>query len=148
MPRSTSSASASCGTHLGFTKLVASTTGSPAAARRSMSSILVCAGTIAASFCSPSRGPTSTIVTWPGKSAICRESLRFILCRESLRSILRIDIEIHQRLSAVDLVAGRAEHGGDRAVGRRADGVLHLHGLDDDQLVALADLLSAGHAHG
>ena len=47
MPRSTSAASASCDTHFGDTKLVASTEGKPAALRRSISSILTAVGTYA-----------------------------------------------------------------------------------------------------
>ena len=58
--RATSSAaSASCGTHVGWTKLVASTIGSPAAMSRWTNSALISTGTIADSFCRPSRGPTS-----------------------------------------------------------------------------------------
>src|SRR5262245_33770366 len=58
--RSTSSAaSASCVTDFGWTKLVASTIGSPAAIRRPTNSAFTSSGTIADSFCSPSRGPTS-----------------------------------------------------------------------------------------
>ena len=54
-----SPASASWGTHFGCTKLVASTTGSPAASRRWMNSALASTGTMPFSFCRPSRGPTS-----------------------------------------------------------------------------------------
>ncbi len=58
--RATSSAaSASCGTHFGWTKLVASTIGSPAAMSLVMNSALSSSDTIPDSFCSPSRGPTS-----------------------------------------------------------------------------------------
>ena len=53
------SASPSWGTHLGDTKDVASTVRSPAATSRRMNSALVVVGTEAASFCRPSRGPTS-----------------------------------------------------------------------------------------
>src|SRR5207249_3427454 len=52
-----------CGTHFGDTKLVASIAGSPASVRRSMSATLISVGTIVFSFCSPSRGPTSTMQT-------------------------------------------------------------------------------------
>ena len=54
-----SPASASWGTHFGWTKLVASTTGSPAASSRRMNSALASTGTMPSSFCRPSRGPTS-----------------------------------------------------------------------------------------
>jgi hypothetical protein len=59
----TSVASPICGTHLALTNDVASMEVSPAAARRAIKSILVAVGTIAFSFCSPSRGPTSTMRT-------------------------------------------------------------------------------------
>ena len=65
----TSSASASCGTHFGCTKLVASTTGGRPSTSRWMNSTLTSALTIRDSFCSPSRGPTSQIVTRSGSPA-------------------------------------------------------------------------------
>ncbi len=68
--------SAICGTHFGDTKLVASTAGSPASVRRSMSSTLTSVGTTPGSFCRPSRGPTSTIFTRFGKRIIVFLSLR------------------------------------------------------------------------
>jgi hypothetical protein len=58
-----SRASAICGTALGLTKLVTSTTDSPESASISMSTRLVVVSTSCFSFCSPSRGPTSTILT-------------------------------------------------------------------------------------
>jgi hypothetical protein len=63
----TSTLSAICGTHLGETKAVASTAGKPASLRRSISSIFTAVGTDCFSFCSPSRGPTSTILTVRGR---------------------------------------------------------------------------------
>jgi hypothetical protein len=57
----TSAPSAICGTHFGETKLVTSMLGKPAAVRRSTSSTFTAAGIICFSFCSPSRGPTSTM---------------------------------------------------------------------------------------
>ena len=59
----TSRASASCGTRSGRTNDVTSTTGRPAAASRSTKATLSAVAIRAASFCRPSRGPTSTIVT-------------------------------------------------------------------------------------
>jgi len=59
MPRMTSSASASCGTAVGLTNEVASIQRSPAAANDSMNAILAAVGIGVASFCRPSRGPTS-----------------------------------------------------------------------------------------
>src|SRR5215471_15642472 len=49
-----------CGTHLGDTKLPASTAEWPAADRASISETLASTVTGLASFCNPSRGPTST----------------------------------------------------------------------------------------
>ena len=54
-----SSASASCGIHFGETKLVISIRASPAATSASMSRSLPESGTVAFSFCRPSRGDTS-----------------------------------------------------------------------------------------
>jgi hypothetical protein len=48
---------------LGETKEVASTTERPVSERRLMNSIFVSAGITCFSFCSPSLGPTSTILT-------------------------------------------------------------------------------------
>src|SRR4030095_9457202 len=101
MRSSTSVWSAICGTHLGETKAVASTAGRPASARRSISSTLTAVGTSPFSFCSPSRGPTSTI--------------RAVLFKaDQLRTFEHL---FARRI--VDLLH--------RAVGRRGDGVLHLH---------------------
>src|SRR5690349_4764346 len=61
MPAKTSAASASCGTHFGLTKLVASIVRSPHAERRSISAILSAVATKVASFWRPSRAPTSTM---------------------------------------------------------------------------------------
>ena len=66
MPAKTSPASAICGTHFGLTNAATSITGSPAALKRSTNATLSAVLTEAASFCSPSRGPTSTTVTRGG----------------------------------------------------------------------------------
>ena len=71
MPAITAALSAICGTHFGLTKLVTSISRRPAACRRCTSSILAAAATGCFSFCSPSRGPTSTSVTLAG-SCHCR----------------------------------------------------------------------------
>src|SRR5881394_3276313 len=63
MPANTSAVSAICGTHFGLTKAPTSITGRRAADRRLTNSILSAVETRACSFCSPSRGPTSTMVT-------------------------------------------------------------------------------------
>ena len=57
----TSSAPAICGTRAGCTKLTASIRRSPAAASASMYATRAATSSTASSFCSPSRGPTSTI---------------------------------------------------------------------------------------
>jgi len=56
-----------CGTHLGETKEPASMVVNPVLASLSTSSILVARGTVCFSFCSPSRGPTSTMRTWSAR---------------------------------------------------------------------------------
>src|SRR5688572_21873161 len=116
MRSSTSVWSAICGTHFGDTKAVASTAGSPALARRSMSSSFTAVGTSAFSFCRPSRGPTSTNRT---------ESGIFIsLQRDQLRSFEH-------------LLARAVMHFLHHTVGRGGDGVLHLHRLQDEKRLAL-----------
>ena len=59
IPRKTSAASAICGTHFGLTNADTSIAGRPAVVKRSTNAILSVVATFAASFCSPSRGPTS-----------------------------------------------------------------------------------------
>src|SRR5471032_2985538 len=58
-----------CGTHFGDTKDAASMLAKPALDKRFTSSILISAGTFSFSFCRPSRGPTSTILTCLGRLA-------------------------------------------------------------------------------
>src|SRR5204863_8719519 len=62
--------SATCGTHLGETKLIASIAGRPASVRRSIRPTLTSVGTTAFSFCKPSRGATSTMRTRCGSLVI------------------------------------------------------------------------------
>ena len=64
--RDTSPPSASWGIHFGFTKLVISMARSPVSESASMSFTLSSVGTMRDSFCRPSRGPTSYIVTSGG----------------------------------------------------------------------------------
>lgn len=52
-----------CGTHFAETKLVASIVCNPVFDNRLISSIFTDVGTIFGSFCNPSLGPTSTILT-------------------------------------------------------------------------------------
>src|SRR5262245_64420437 len=110
MRSSTSVWSAICGTHFGETNAVASTAGRPASARRSISSSLAAVGTSPGSFCSPSRGPTST-----------RRTLLFQ--RDQLRAF-------------GNLIPGAVGNLLHHAVPWRGDRVLHLHRLQDQQGVA------------
>src|SRR5918993_5212416 len=111
MRSSTSVWSAIGATHFGETKAVASTAGNPASARRSISSTLIAVGTSPRSFCSPSRGPTSTILT-------------ALFKRDQLRALEH-------------LLAGSIVNFLHHAVGRGSDGVLHLHRFEDQQGLAL-----------
>src|SRR6476661_8056538 len=70
MPAMTSAASAICGTHLGDTKLVTSSSVRPASCRRCTRPIFTSAGTWPFSFCRPSRGPTSTSLTLDGSCMV------------------------------------------------------------------------------
>ena len=70
---SSSSASASWGTHFGWTKLVASMVRSPASASRAMNSAFTSTGSSADSFCRPSRGPTSWMRT-AGRHPVRRDA--------------------------------------------------------------------------
>src|SRR6188508_376656 len=131
MPAITAALSLICGTHFGLTKLVTSIWLTPASCRRCTSSIFCAVVTGAFSFCSPSRGPTSTSVTRDGSMAVLllaraprpigrapRGNPRSRLCHES-----------EQLAALVDLVPDAVEQFGDGAVARRCDGVLHLHRL-------------------
>src|SRR5688572_4340001 len=121
MRSSTSVWSAICGIHFGETNAVASTAGSPASARRSISSTLTAVGTAPRSFCSPSRGPTSTI---------------------------RTDLFKRKQLRALEhLLAGGIVDFLHHAVGRRGDRVLHLHRFQDKERLALAHLDAGGSHH-
>src|SRR5688572_6697333 len=121
MRSSTSVWSAICGIHFGETNAVASTAGSPASARRSISSTLTAVGTAPRSFCSPSRGPTSTI---------------------------RTDLFKRKQLRALEhLLAGGIVDFLHHAVGRRGDRVLHLHRFQDKERLALAHLGAGGSHH-
>src|SRR5690349_3325778 len=118
---STAAVSAICGTHFGETKLPASIDLRPAASSFSMSATLVAVGSVACSFCSPSRGPTSHMRTSRG-SVIAR-----LLERDQLGALL-------------DQVAGAVvDAGEDAGLGRR-DRVLHLHRLEHHQRLAALDL--------
>src|SRR5262245_31012934 len=139
MRSSTSVWSAICGTHFGDTNAVASTDASPAAASRSISSSFTSVGTSRGSFCRPSRGPTSTILT-----------------RLEVKSAFRL-LHCDQFRTLEHLFAGGEVDFLDHASARRGDGVLHLHRLQDEQGLALLHRLagprhhlddSAGHGRG
>ena len=102
MPAMTAALSAICGTHFGDTNAVASTTGNPASVRRSINSILTAAGTFCASFCKPSRGPTSTILTFSGMGidgSIARDAIRRRKAKSVIhRGALRFAGSIHAAL--------------------------------------------------
>src|SRR5688572_20917225 len=119
MPANTSAASASCGTHFGLTKLVASIVFSPVSDRRSISAILSRVAMIAFSFCRPSRAPTSTMRTYAGKATS--------------------RLQRHQHGIGLDEVAFGGAHFGDGAVARRFQAQFHLHRFEHQQL------LSCGH---
>src|SRR3712207_1265879 len=113
MRAKTSAVSAICGTHLAETKLPASIAFNPVAERRSISSTLISSGTVFASFCRPSRGPTSTMRTRSG----------------SRISALR-RFQPDQLGPVLDQIADGEIDRGDHAVGGRDDGMLHLHRLE------------------
>src|SRR3546814_11291428 len=94
----TSAASASCGTHFGLTKLVASMQRRPVADRRSISSTLAAVGMMDFSFCRPSRGPTSTMRTLAGRAMSM--------------------LQRRQHGVGFDEVAGYGGHAGDDKIGR------------------------------
>src|SRR5690606_17331527 len=125
MPASTSAASASCGTHLGLTKLVASMVRSPVADSLSTSATLSAVLIIDFSFCSPSRGPTSTMRTWDGMAMS--------------------GLQRHEYRVAIDELAGRGAHLGHRAIARRLECKFHLHRLEHDQLLACSDAVTDTH---
>ena len=68
----TSAASAICGTQRGDTNAVTSMRDRPEADSASMKATFVSVVTTSASFCRPSRGPTSTTVTEEGSGGITR----------------------------------------------------------------------------
>src|SRR5207342_1135481 len=100
MPEYTSAASASCGTHFGLTKLVASMLRSPVADRRSISAILSAVAMMVFSFCRPSRGPTSTMRICEGM--LCES----MLCEGMAMS----GLQRHQHGIGLDEVATGRSH--------------------------------------
>src|SRR6266702_2019481 len=97
-----------------------------AAASRLMNSILVAVGTMAFSFCRPSRGPTSTMRTFFGNAMSAPTRLLFA-------------IEAQQFNAFSDLVSSGEEECFDATGGRCVDGALHLHGFKDHEWCAAVD---------
>src|SRR6266702_2894992 len=110
-PASNCSASASCGTHFGETKLVASRMVRPVAANRSRNSSFTSTGSTDDSFCSPSRAPTSQIVTSAGRSPAgttvgspssrAPMSAAVLVVAELL--VVVVDLPVQQRVHVLDL---------------------------------------------
>lgn len=113
-----SSASASWGTHFGWTKLVASMRTRPAAARSRTKASLASVGMGVGSFWRPSRGPTSTICT---------------IVFWGLGGGTGVDFD--EELGFGDLVSGGDVDGFDGAVDVGVDGELHLHGFEDHEFL-------------
>ena len=70
-----SPASASCGTHFGWTNDATSISLVPASASKWMNCALSSVGTVSVSFCRPSLGPTSTILTLSTSRLVDRTSV-------------------------------------------------------------------------
>src|SRR5437660_4580495 len=136
MRRSTSSASAICGTALGWTNEVTSIQPNPAAESRSTKWTLSSVEMRAFSFCSPSRGPTSTTRT----SAVMTSTVLSVPPSRCGR--LSRGPEREQLRAARDLLADLDMDVGNDARVRRFDDMLHLHRLERDQRLVLADLLT------
>src|SRR5437764_9716675 len=133
MARKTSSASATRGPALGCTNAVTSIHANPASESRSTKRTLASVGMAAGSFCSPSRGPTSTIRTRRGRPPVIR--LLYVL-----RLVRRADRE--QARTTGDLFANLNAHVGDHASMRRLDDVLHLHRFEHHQRLVLDHVLT------
>src|SRR5215472_10961441 len=128
----TSALSAICGTHFAETNAPASTTLNPASASRSMRPILIAAGTAVASFCSPSRGPTSTMRTSAGRR---------------IGSLLAVGGKRDQRRALLDEIPGCEMHAVDDPVCGRHDRMLHLHGLEHKERLAAPHPLTRPRRH-
>src|SRR5215470_4589328 len=115
MSASTSALSAICGIHFGDTNAPASITLKPVSLSRSMSAILTAAGNALASFCRPSRGPTSTIRTSAGRR---------------IGGLLALGGKRDKRRPLVHEIARREVHAVDDPVRGRHDRMLHLHCLE------------------
>src|SRR4029078_9204100 len=126
-PDATSPASPICGTHFGLTNAVISTTGSPASASAWTNAIFVAVGTVADSFCRPSRGPTSTIVALGGSAA------RGTRPAPGARRAGRGPRDLDERRAGRGEVAGLAADALNGAFERGAERQLHLHRLENHE---------------
>src|SRR5690242_19864716 len=169
MPVNTSAASASCGTHFGLTKLVASMVCRPVEDSRSISAIFTSAGSRVFSFCRPSRAPTSTMRTWlvsvmafsvaaPGR---CRSPLAGdALAPDAHRSqehrpragsymdqACSLGGEAHQHSVGFDEVALARAEVFDGAGTGGLQGEFHLHRFHHDQFLTFGDLITGGGLH-
>ena len=126
---------------MGETNAVASIVFNPDAASFLMNSILVSVGTICASFCSPSRGLTSTMRTLCGV---------FIGQFSSLLGIVGLKVQKFHTLG--DLVAHRVVEALNPAGCRRVNRIFHLHRFQHQQRRALFDpiafLVPFARSHG
>src|SRR5919202_287715 len=138
MARKTSSASAMRGTAFGCTNELTSIHPKPASESRSTKRTLTSVGMGAGSFCSPSRGPTSTMRTRRGRTSVI--ALLYVL-----GLLVRADGE--QARAAADLVAHLDAHLGNDARVRRLDHVLHLHRFEHDQRLVLDHALTGLDRH-
>src|SRR5918998_2346314 len=129
MAATTSSAPAICGTFFGFTKLAASTRGTPGAASLSHRSARVSGGRIFSSFCRPSLGPTSTTCTCIGSPPV----LFFFDLREHCSAGDEGALAVGQRSYPTSV---RSRHR-----------LLHLHRLEDQEQLPLLDLVALAHQH-
>src|SRR5919201_1073562 len=138
MARKTSSASAMRGTALGCTNELTSIQGKPASDSRSTKRTLTSVGMGAASFCSPSRGPTSTMRTRRGRTSAIRLLYGPALLRRANRE---------QTRPTADLFANLDAHVGHDACVRRLDNVLHLHCFEHHQGLVLDHVLAGFDRH-
>src|SRR6476661_4112219 len=122
----TSALSAICGTHFGDTNAVASTTGSPAAESRSISSTLTAVEIEPCSFCRPSRGPTSTSLTRDGNGMAT-------FTRIEASTTLRVLLEIDELRPLGHLLADCEAESDEPARRRRRDRVFHFHRFEDQE---------------
>src|SRR5687768_6111518 len=148
MPAQTSAASAICGTHFGLTKADTSIMAWPAADSLLTKAILSGVGTNADSFCSPSRGPTSTIRTRDGRELSFTAEPAREPRTQNPEPRTALSFEIDERNARLHEIAGRAGHRRHAPIARRDDRQLHFHRLQHDQHVAAHDHLSGRHVDG